>query len=452
MGRVRDRVVFVCRECGSESPKWQGRCFSCGAYNSFEEVTAGSARVRLSPESQAVPITQVRLAAHERIQLPLAEFNRVLGGGFVPGEAVLLAGEPGMGKSTLLLQVAALAAQSLNVLYASGEESAEQVRLRAERLAALSPRLYLVATTSVPHIIEEMGRIRPSLLIVDSIQTVELDDLDQPAGSVSQVREAASTLVRACKSNGAVLVMVGHVTKEGMLAGPKILEHLVDAVLYLEGDKLHQFRILRATKNRFGSTNEVGIFEMQEEGMQEVTDPSSAFLEDRNPEVPGSAVGVVMEGSRPLVFEVQALVSPTVYPMPKREANGFDFRRFQMLMAVLTRRLGMPLANQDVYINVTGGLNVSDAAADLAAAIAVASAARDRAVDPKLAVIGEVTLSGELRRPLHLERRLHEAAKLGFSACLIPKPRGSPSVRGIEVLVANDLRSAVDIALRPQRR
>jgi DNA repair protein RadA/Sms len=382
----------------------------------------------------------------------LEELNRVLGGGFVPGEAVLLAGEPGMGKSTLLLQVASQAATRMDVLYVSGEESAAQVRLRAERLSALSPRLYLMSTSSVEDILGETEQLRPGLLIVDSIQTVELADLDQSAGSVSQVREAAAALVRLAKEGSTVLVLVGHVTKEGMLAGPKVLEHLVDAVLYLEGDRFHQFRILRAVKNRFGSTNEVGVFEMNENGMREVSDPSAMFLEDRNPEVPGTAVGVAMEGSRPLVFEVQALVSPTVYPMPKREANGFDFHRFQMLMAVLTRRLGLHLADQDVYINVVGGLTVSDPAADLAAAMAVVSAARDRPLDPAMVFIGEVGLTGELRRPVQMERRLQEAMKLGFANCVAPPFKAGLSEGNVKVLCAADIGTAVNFALSRRLR
>ncbi len=445
MGKLRERTLYVCRECGAESPKWQGRCFSCGAYNTLE----ASAPRRAEPQGRAVavPIAEVKPTAQERVALPLAELNRVLGGGFVPGEAILLAGEPGMGKSTLLLQVAALASGQMTVLYASGEESAEQIRLRAERLSALSPRLYLMSTSSVEDVLGEIERLGPGLVVVDSIQTVELSGLEQSAGSVSQVREAASVLVRAAKASAAVLVLVGHVTKEGMLAGPKVLEHLVDAVLYLEGDRFHQFRLLRAVKNRFGSTNEVGVFEMGEDGMKEVTDPSAMFLEDRNPEVPGTAVGVAVEGSRPLIFEVQALVSPTVYPMPRREANGFDYHRFQMLMAVLTRRLGLNLAAHDVFVSVVGGLTVSDPAADLAAAMAVVSAARDRPVDSGTVCIGEVGLTGELRRPLQMDRRLQEAVKLGFVKCIAPQPRGGLSVPGIKVLPAPDVRTAVDFAL-----
>lgn len=450
MGKVKDKVLYVCGACGAESPKWQGRCFSCGAYNSFEPVSVGHRERRKG--SIAVPIAEVTPASSGRTSLPLGELNRVLGGGFVPGEAVLLAGEPGMGKSTLLLQVAALASSNGDVLYVSGEESAEQVRLRAERLSALSPRLYLMATSSVEDILGEADRLRPGLLVVDSIQTVELEGLDQAAGSVSQVREAAAALVRWAKATSTVLVLVGHVTKEGMLAGPKVLEHLVDAVLYLEGDAFHQFRILRAVKNRFGSTNEVGIFEMEENGIREVADPSAMFLEDRNPGVPGTAVGVTMEGSRPLLFEVQALVSPSVYPMPKREANGFDFHRFQMLMAVVSRRLGLHIANHDVYINVAGGLTVSDPAADLAAAMAVVSAAKDRPLDPNTIYVGEVGLTGELRRPLQMERRLQEAMKLGFTKCIAPKVRTKLSVNGMKVLSAPDIRTAVDFALGRQLR
>jgi len=386
----------------------------------------------------------------ERLPLPMPEFSRVLGGGIVPGSLVLVGGDPGIGKSTLLLQIAALVSEtSGDVLYVSGEESVQQLKMRADRLGITTEHLLLLTETNLETIISHIEQLRPCMAVIDSIQTVYLEDLTSAAGSVSQVRESAARLMHVAKGHGLPIFLVGHVTKAGAIAGPRVLEHIVDTVLYLEGDRFHAYRLLRSVKNRFGATAEVGVFEMGNEGLTEVSNPSEAFLAERLPQAAGSAIAVTMEGTRPLLLEIQALASTTSFGLPRRTANGIDFNRLLLLVAVLTRRVGVRLSDQDVFVNVIGGLRVSEPAADLAVATAIASSFRNAPVAADMALMGEVGLSGELRSVSQLDRRLNEAAKLGFRRCLVPKSwrRGATADADIEVLTARSLAEALDLAL-----
>lgn len=382
--------------------------------------------------------------------LPLGELSRVLGGGIVPGSLVLIGGDPGVGKSTLLMQLADLVARGGRpALYVSGEESLGQVGLRARRLGLDAPDLLFAAETDLAAIVEAVEAQPPALLVVDSIQSVYLRELESSPGNVSQLRECTLRLMHLAKGSGVPIFLVGHVTKDGAIAGPKVLEHMVDTVLYLEGDAMQGFRLLRSTKNRFGPTYEVGVFEMRDGGLVEVLNPSAAFLAERIEHGPGSAVVVTMEGTRPLLVEVQALASKTALAMPRRSANGIDFNRLMMLSAVLTRRLGTPLWDQDLYVNVVGGLRIQEPAADLGVALAILSSFRDRPVDPALVAIGEVGLASELRSVGQLEARLREAAKLGFQRALVPRSAGLRALTGlgIEIVPAGTLREAASLAL-----
>jgi len=452
---AKSRTRYVCQNCGAVQIKWGGRCPDCGEWNSLVEtvVEAGpvqDVRAPLVPTSAAKPLTEIEMEAFERLQLPVEELSRVLGGGIVPGSAVLLAGDPGIGKSTLVLQTAALIAQAGGkVLYVSGEESARQIRMRAERLGIQEPNLYVLAEINLAQIMGHIDQLQPQLAVVDSIQSVYLDKLESAPGSISQVRECAAALLRLAKSTGVPVFLVGHVTKAGSIAGPRVLEHVVDTVLYLEGERFHAYRLLRSVKNRFGSTDEVGVFEMTEGGLQEVRNPSEAFLSERLPNAAGSAIAVTMEGTRPLLVEIQALTSPSPFGQPRRTANGVDFNRLLLLVAVLSKRVGLNLSNQDIFVNVVGGLRVNEPAADLAVSVAVASSYRDHPVAADLAVVGEVGLSGELRSVGQLERRLREAAKLGFNRCLVPPLRGwkRPKELEIEVVPARTLAEALEAAL-----
>ncbi len=432
------KMIYVCQNCGSESPKWQGKCPDCGEWDTFSETVAptssggsnnhnawlGTAASMSKPE----PITHISNADWKRTQVPIGEFNRVLGGGIVPGSLILIGGDPGIGKSTLLLQISGLLAAEGKVLYVSAEESPQQIKLRADRLNIGPDQLYLLSETNMDYILQHIEQMQPALAIIDSIQTVYVPDVSSAAGSVSQVRECTSRLMRLGKSRNIPMFLVGHVTKEGALAGPRVLEHMVDTVLYLEGDRYHQYRLLRGVKNRFGSTNEVGVFEMSGDGMIEVPNPSAAFLAERSMGIPGSAVAVTMEGTRPLLVEVQALTSTTSFGMPRRTANGVDNNRLQMLIAVLTKRVGLTLSNQDIYVNVVGGMKVDEPAVDLAVATAIASSFRNQMVDPGAVFVGEIGLSGELRQVSQLERRLLEAAKLGFNKGFYPMTPKPPAL------------------------
>ncbi|MCS7088844.1 MAG: DNA repair protein RadA [Thermoflexales bacterium] len=450
----RLKTRYVCAACGSVQLRWSGRCPECGEWNTLvEEVVEDRpslSSAALPSTSKPQPLAEIRADALQRWPLPLGEFSRVLGGGIVPGSLVLIGGDPGIGKSTLLLQTAVLAAQHIGTaLYVSGEESAQQIKMRAERLGFGSSDLLLLTETNLDAVIQVIESVQPRVCVVDSIQTMYVDALESSPGTVTQVRECAQRLQTVAKARNIAIFIVGHVTKEGTLAGPKVLEHIVDTVLQLEGDRFHAFRILRSLKNRFGATSEVGVFEMTGEGMREVTNPSEAFLAERVAHVPGSTVAVTMEGTRPLLVEVQALTSPTQAPLPRRTANGFDYNRLFLLLAVLSARLRFNLNARDVFVNIVGGLTIEEPAADLAAAVAIASAYLGKPVPPEVALIGEVGLSGEVRSVSQISQRLHEAAKLGFSRCVIPKTARkveSPPA-GMRVLPVRSVGEALDMVL-----
>jgi DNA repair protein RadA/Sms len=455
--KTKTRTVFVCQQCGSTQLKWMGRCPDCGEWNTLVETIqskpgreTSASRLEL-PRSAPTPLTQVKAERQDRIPMAMEEFNRVLGGGIVPGCLVLVSGDPGIGKSTLLTQVAAQMAMTHGpVLYVSGEESAQQIKMRADRLGLSSDQLHLLTETDLDEILLHIERIKPTLAIVDSIQTVYLGELTSAAGSISQVRECAARLQGLAKQTGTSVFLVGHVTKSGAIAGPKVLEHIVDTVLYLEGDRHHTYRLLRSTKNRFGATSEVGVFEMRGAGMTEVPNPSEAFLAERLPSAPGSSIAVTMEGTRPLLVEVQALCSTSAFGLPRRTANGVDVNRLLLLVAVLSKRLGLKLGDQDVFVNVIGGLHVGEPAADLAIAASIASSMRDAPVAADMTFVGEVGLSGELRTVGQLPARLNEAAKLGFKRALIPKTyRQSDQLPDkIEILTARSVGEALELAMR----
>lgn len=444
---------YVCQQCGGQYSSEYGRCPGCGEWNTLVETlertgsgARGSARTAL-PASAPVALDMVQSSEQRRLRVPLEEFNRVLGGGIVPGSLVLMGGEPGIGKSTLLLQVSMLAAQAAGpVLYATGEESAEQVKIRADRLGVLPSNLFLLAETDVDVIASYAAQMKPSLLVVDSIQTMHTADLDSPSGSVGQVRESTARLARLAKAEGVASFLVGHVTKEGNIAGPKVLEHMVDTVLQLEGDRHHAYRLLRSVKNRFGATYDVGVFDMQEGGMAEVTNPSAVFLAEREAEAAGSVVAVTLEGTRPLLVELQALATPNHYGPARRTATGMDLNRLVLLAAVLSKRAGLPLGTHDVYLNVVGGMRVSEPALDLAACLAIASSLTDCPVG-EFAVIGEVGLGGEVRSVNQIRRRVQEAQKLGFLRLIVPR-RSAHELRdtGRDIIGVDTIQEALAVA------
>ncbi len=446
------KTIFVCQQCGKESPKWLGRCPDCQQWNSFAEtrVTAvASARIS-TPENPPQELSQVVIEATDRLPLPSTELNRVLGGGVVSGSLVLIGGEPGIGKSTLLLQVSALIVQARGkAVYVSGEETQAQIKLRAERLGVKGEKLYILAETDVEVILSQIEQLQPNLVVVDSIQTVYLPELSAAPGSITQVRECTLRLMRWAKLSGVPVFIAGHVTKDGAIAGPRVLEHIVDVVLYFEGEPFSAYRLLRCVKNRFGSTNEVGVFEMKDRGLVEVDNPSKAFLSQRWGEAVGSAVVPTLEGSRPLLIEIQALTTLTSFGLPRRTANGVDFNRLLLIIAVLTKRVGLRLGNQDVIVNIAGGIRVGEPAADLGIALSIASSFRDLGVDPGLVAVGEVGLSGELRSVSQLDRRVTEAARLGFKRCLVPRVGASisPAPKDIELIPVNTLREAISVGL-----
>ncbi|MDD5288628.1 MAG: DNA repair protein RadA [Dehalococcoidales bacterium] len=449
----KSRTVYICQQCGKESLKWLGRCPNCQAWDSFLEQVVANATSRPQTSTSSVKpkeLSQLAIEAIERFPLPISEFNRVLGGGIVPGSLILIGGEPGIGKSTLLLQASALLAKIHGkVVYVSGEETPNQIKIRARRLGIEGDGLYLLAETDIDTILGHAEELQPSLLIIDSIQTAHTQEDDGIPGSITQVRQSAQRLMGWAKSSGVPVFITGHVTKEGAIAGPRVLEHIVDVVLYLEGEQFSAYRLLRCVKNRFGSTNEIGVFEMKEKGLIEVENPSLAFLSQRQNEAVGSVVVPVIEGSRPLLVEIQALTNATSFGMPRRTANGVDFNRLLMIAAVLTRRLGLKLGNQDIMVNVTGGLKIDEPAADLGIALAIASSFRDASTDPGLAAVGEIGLSGELRAVPQLDRRVAEAARLGFKRILTPKTGSklSPLPKDIEILAFSSLREAVERGL-----
>lgn len=426
---AKAKLLYVCQECGHESPRWVGRCPGCETWNSIvQEMQPSASTLRsgispgLSSGEKPVAIGAVDVEDAPRFATGLGELDRVLGGGVVPGSVVLVGGDPGIGKSTILLQLAAsIAARQGPVLYVSGEESARQLRLRADRLETLSDRLFVLSETNVDLIEQHSLHMKPVLLVVDSIQTVFRPEIPSAPGSVTQVREAAAQLLRLAKTQGIAVFIVGHVTKDGSLAGPRVLEHIVDTVLYFEGERHASFRILRAVKNRFGSTNEIGLFEMRDVGLVEVANPSELFLSERPLGVAGSVVVPSLEGTRPLLVEVQALVSATTFVSPRRTADGIDLNRVQLLIAVLEKRVGLLLGNHDAYVKVAGGVRISEPAVDLGLAVALASSFRDQPPDPRAVVIGEVGLAGEVRAVSRIEQRIREAEKMGFSRVVLPQ-------------------------------
>jgi DNA repair protein RadA/Sms len=444
------RTVFVCQECGQESARWLGRCPDCQTWNSFVERAVAPAPLSARAPA-AAPVEMSGLAAEGLIRLTvdLPEFERVLGGGIVPGSLILVGGDPGIGKSTLLLQVAALAAAGgRSVLYVSGEESAQQLQMRARRLGSDGRGIFVVAETELDSALQAADDLQPALVVVDSIQTVHTQSTPSPPGSIAQLRECTMRLMQWAKGGGIPICIIGHVTKEGDIAGPRLLEHIVDVVLYLEGERFSSYRLLRGVKNRFGSTNEVGVFEMTGEGLVPVENPSEVFLAERGEGAVGSIVVPTLEGSRPLLVEVQALTSPTMLAVPRRTANGLDFNRLILITAVLAKRAGLALANQDVIANVVGGLRVQEPAADLALALAIASSNRDAALPSDLVAVGEVGLSGELRSVGQLERRLGEAERLGFRRCLLPQAalrRVTPAT-GLGLVPVATVREAIRLA------
>lgn len=453
----KTRTVFVCQQCGSQQARWAGRCPDCGTWDSLVEQTerkepAGRGRRAALDANRPVPLRNVAVGGFERLPVLGEEFARVLGGGLVPGSLVLIGGDPGIGKTSLLTQVAAHFADEVGpALYVSAEESTQQIKLRADRMGLDPENMLVYAETSLEAIIDQIQSVQPRLVVVDSIQTVYLEDLTSAAGSVSQVREGALRLLRVAKESGTPIFLVGHVTKEGAIAGPRVLEHIVDAVLYLEGERFHQYRLLRGIKNRFGSTNEVGVFEMTQDGMREVPNPSQVFLAERNAGAPGSAVAVTMEGTRPILVEVQALTASTASAQPRRTANGFDMNRLLMLIAVLSKRVGLPLFNQDVYVNIVGGLRIDEPAVDLAVAVAIASSFRNQRVKHDMALVGEVGLSGELRSVSQLDRRLSEAAKLGFGRSLVPAGGALTRIDGLSTMEVRSIVEVIDQALDGER-
>ncbi len=455
---AKTKVRYVCTDCGSAQMKWMGKCPDCGEWNTLEETVIDDAPGRSNGAlvnlgaPQPISLPEIPTEPSRRIVLKNGELNRVLGGGIVPGAGVLVGGDPGIGKSTLLIQMAAEVAQGGGkVLYVSAEESAYQISQRAGRLGLREANLLVLSDTILEQILDRILEVQPALIIVDSVQAIHSSTNNSAAGTVSQVRDCTAHLLRLVKQQNIPLFLVGHVTKEGTIAGPRVLEHMVDAVLQLEGERFHSYRLLRSIKNRFGSTNEVGVFEMGEHGMEEVTNPSEFFLAERLPNASGSAIAVPLEGSRPLLVEIQALSSPTAFSQPRRTGNGIDFNRLLLVTAVLSKRVGLNLAVQDLFVNVIGGMKIGEPAADLPIAAAIASSYRNLPIAADLAIIGEVGLSGELRSVSHLHRRLGEAAKLGFKRALVPRSalrrKGEDLPSGIEILGMRTLSDALNVAL-----
>lgn len=456
---------YVCQQCGRVSASYMGKCPQCGSFNSMvEEVIQEAAPVKnvsaargLGGRTSPRKIGDVAVQAEPRIEVPIGEFSRVLGGGIVPGSIVLVGGDPGIGKSTLMLQMTLAMAGRKRVLYISGEESERQIKMRADRLmdkgVQFPQELFLVTETNLQTILEHVREVKPELLIVDSIQTVYLPEFESSAGSVSQVRECSSQLRELAKSQGVSVFIIGHVTKEGAIAGPRVLEHIVDTVLYLEGDRFQAYRLLRSVKNRFGATAEVGVFEMRENGLAEVPNPSEVFLAERMVNVPGSAIAVTMEGTRPLLVEIQGLTSATQFGNARRNPNGVDYNRLMMLAAVLTRRAGIKLVEQDIYVNVVGGMKIDEPAADLAVAAAIASSMKDLPVRADAVLIGEIGLAGELRLPAQMQTRLREAQKLGFKTAIVPKRlrKAEPWPNNINVIECRSVYEALETAFAIER-
>lgn len=452
---AKAKTVFYCTNCGNETPRWQGKCPACGAWNTIEEhiekpVTVG--RAKSAPVGQSRKpqrISEVTSGGELRFSTGMGELDRVLGGGAVAGSLVLVGGAPGIGKSTLLLQICTSLCVGRKVLYISGEESERQLKLRADRLGAVPDSLYILSETRLSDIMEAVSQLEPDILIVDSIQTLYNEENESAPGSISQVKDCTMTLMQLSKSQGITVFVVGHINKDGNIAGPKVLEHMVDCVLYFEGDPNSTYRLLRAAKNRFGSTNEIGVFEMQDAGLVEVPNPSQMLLEGRPEGASGTCVACVMEGTRPVLAEVQALVTKTTFNVPRRAADGFDFNRAVLLLAVMEKRAGMKLNLFDAYLNVIGGLRLDEPGADLPVILAVASSYRDQPIADDLVVIGEVGMTGEIRSVSHLNQRLGEAARLGFKKCMIPRSSSEKLEipDGMTVYRVRNVREAIEAAM-----
>ncbi|MFA8438949.1 DNA repair protein RadA [Pueribacillus sp. YX66] len=455
---AKKKTKFICQECGYESPKWMGKCPGCNNWNSMvEEIveraytkSRGSLGAASETGKKPMPIQDVPSEKEPRIDTKMKELNRVLGGGIVPGSLVLVGGDPGIGKSTLLLQTShQLASNGQKVLYVSGEESMKQTKMRAERIGIRDPLLFVLAETNLEFIEEAIDKLEPTFIVIDSIQTMFYPTVTSAPGSVSQVRECTGQLMRIAKTKGIAVFIVGHVTKEGAIAGPRLLEHMVDAVLYFEGERHHAYRLLRAVKNRFGSTNELGVFEMKEDGLIEVLNPSEIFLEERAKGASGSTVVASLEGTRTLMVEIQALITPTSFGNPRRTATGIDHNRVSLLMAVLEKRVGLLLQTQDAYLNVAGGVRLDEPAIDLAVAVSIASSFRDRPTNPGDVIIGEIGLTGEVRRVSRIEQRVLEAVKLGFTRVILPQKNlgGWTIPKDIQVIGVNTISEAMEHAL-----
>ena len=452
---MKAKTLFYCTQCGNETPKWQGKCPACGAWNTIVEQPAERPAKKTSPTargsalgvpvSRPIPMREVETTDELRFSTGMGELDRVLGGGAVKGSLVLVGGAPGIGKSTLMLQICDSLCSFAKVLYVSGEESQRQIKLRAERLRVSGEELYLLAETNLENMLDAVHELQPDILIVDSIQTLYHGDVTSAPGSISQVKECTMALMQLAKGEGITVFVIGHVNKEGSIAGPKVLEHMVDCVLYFEGERQMAYRILRSAKNRFGATNEIGVFEMEDGGLSEVPNPSEALLAGRPQDAPGTCVTCVMEGVRPVLAEIQALVVPSSLGNPRRVSNGFDYSRSMLLLAVLEKRGGLLVGNCDAYLNVIGGLYLDEPAADLAAVLALASSFRDKNVPHDLAAIGEVGLTGELRAVSALNQRLAEVRRLGFTKCLVPKRIQGKLVvpDGLELIRVSNIREAM---------
>lgn len=449
---AKTKTLFVCQECGYETPRWMGKCPSCNSWSSLvEEIQEKSEKKKGIAEIESKPIRldQISYTDEERFSTGLGELDRVLGGGIVKGSLILVGGDPGIGKSTLILQVCNSIKLSGVILYVSGEESIRQIKIRADRLGVKRDNMLLISENNLGVIEDVIDNQKPQLLVIDSIQTVYQEDISSAPGSVSQVREATSKLMHMAKKMNIATVIIGHVTKEGAIAGPRVLEHMVDAVLYFEGERYFSYRILRAIKNRFGSTNEIGMFEMKDQGLVEIEDLSSILLSERPGDAPGSVIVSSMEGTRPILVEIQALVSSTPFGMPRRMANGLDYNRVILLAAVLEKRLGLNLHNQDVYVNVVGGLKLDEPAVDLGVIVAIASSFKNVKTKPQTLIMGEVGLTGEVRAISNIEKRLNEAEKSGFKYCIIPQGNVKliSKATSLKVIGVSDVREALEICL-----
>ena len=450
---AKSKTVFVCSSCGNESSKWMGKCPACGEWNTFYEEkiveTKSSSRGSSATKSEVLKLKDVETNKFERYKTGYEELDRVLGGGLVQGSLVLLGGEPGIGKSTLILQICDKVKVNGPILYVSGEESGSQIKLRADRLKIDNDNIFFLGETSMQLIDESIEKINPGLVIIDSIQTIYSDELTAAPGSISQVREVTSKIMMTCKKQNITTIIIGHVTKDGNIAGPRVLEHMVDAVLYIEGERYFTYRVLRGAKNRFGSTNEVGLFEMREEGMCEITDPSDIMISDRSGNPSGSVIVATLEGTRTMLIEVQALVSPTSFGMARRTGIGVEFNRLVLLLAVLEKRANLPLSNQDAYVNVVSGIKLDEPAADLGIALSLASSYKNMPISTDLVAVGEVGLTGEIRSVNSIEKRVKEAERMGFKEILVPytslkhiKYKGEIKVIGVKTI-----REAIDKAL-----